>query len=186
MKYFTVVLIGLSLSIDAAAAAAASGACCCQNKKALGLKCAVLFAIFQGAMALAGYMLGSFLIDYINLYAHWIAFGLLCFIGGKMIIDAFDKEKQTPVDYSSNKVLLILAVATSIDAFAAGMSLSVEKNLNIYISSLIIALVTLVMCLISSKLGACIGEKLEKKALILGGIILIIIGLKILIEHVFF
>ncbi|NLC17400.1 MAG: manganese efflux pump [Clostridiales bacterium] len=185
MRYITVILIGLSLSLDAAAAAAASGACCCQNKKALSLKCAALFSVFQGGMTLAGYALGSFLIDYIDLYAHWVAFGLLSFIGGKMIIDAFHDD-QTPVDYSSNKVLIILAVATSIDAFAAGMSLNVEEQLNIYISALIIAAITLAMCLISSKLGSCIGKKLEKRALIAGGIILILIGLKILIEHIFF
>ncbi|HHW90542.1 MAG TPA: manganese efflux pump [Clostridiales bacterium] len=184
MRYITVILIGLSLSIDAAAAAAASGACCCQNKRALGIKCATLFSIFQGGMTLAGYMLGSFLIDYIDLYAHWIAFGLLSFIGGKMIIDAFH-DNQTPVDYSSNKVLIILAVATSIDAFAAGMSLTVEEQLNIYISALIIALITLVMCLISSKIASYVGKKLERRALIAGGVILILIGLKILIEHVF-
>lgn len=169
--------------MDAAAAAAASGACgCCKKKNALGLKCAVLFAVFQGVMTLLGYFLGSFIIDYVALYDHWIAFGLLCFIGGKMIVDAFCEDEEKIVDYSSNKVLIILAVATSIDALAVGLSLTAEK-LNIYISSLIIAAVTFIICLLSSRLGNKLGEKLEKNALIAGGIILIAIGIKILIEH---
>ncbi|HEY8419863.1 MAG TPA: manganese efflux pump MntP family protein [Clostridia bacterium] len=185
MIYLTVVLIGISLSMDAAAAAAASGACSCCKKGVLGLKCASLFAVFQGAMTLAGYLLGALFIEYVSIIDHWIAFGLLGFIGGKMIIDAFSNDDQKVIDYSSNKVLLILAVATSIDAFAVGMGLTVE-NLNIYISSLIIALVTFVICLISSKIGNRLGEKFEKRALIIGGILLIAIGLKILIEHIFF
>ncbi|HEY8444128.1 MAG TPA: manganese efflux pump MntP family protein [Clostridia bacterium] len=185
MKYLTIVLIGISLSIDAAAAAAASGACCCQRKNVLGLKCATLFGLFQGAMTLAGYLLGGLLINFVSAFDHWIAFGLLSFIGGKMIIDAFSANDDKVVDYSSNKVLLILAIATSIDAFAVGLGLTVE-NYNIYVSSLIIALVTFVICFISSKIGNRLGEKFEKNALVIGGIILIVIGLKILIEHIFF
>jgi len=95
------------------------------------------------------------------------------------------EEVQNPVDYTSNKVLLILAVATSIDAFAVGLSLTVE-SINIYLSSLIIALITLIMCLIGSKIGNIAGQKFEKKALIIGGVILILLGIKILVEHIFF
>lgn len=102
-----------------------------------------------------------------------------------MIIDAFSANDDKVVDYTSNKVLLILAIATSIDAFAVGLGLTVE-NYNIYVSSLIIALVTFVICFISSKIGNRLGEKFEKNALVIGGIILIVIGLKILIEHIFF
>ncbi|HEY8390616.1 MAG TPA: manganese efflux pump MntP family protein [Clostridia bacterium] len=185
MKYLTVVLLGLSLSIDAAAASAASGACDCSNKNKIGLKCATLFAIFQGGMTLLGYLLGTFLIDFVNAFAHWIAFGLLAFIGGKMIIDSIQDEPQHPLDYSSNKVLLILAVATSIDAFAVGLSLTIEK-VNIYLSAFIIALITMIMCIIGSKIGNLAGKKFEKKALIIGGIILIGLGIKILVEHIFF
>ena len=151
MRYITVILIGLSLSLDAAAAAAASGLLLPIKSARPKMRRAFLFS---GRHDFGGLCAGVVLIDYIDLYAHWVAFGLLSFIGGKMIIDAFHDD-QTPVDYSSNKVLIILAVATSIDAFAAGMSLNVEEQLNIYISALIIAAITLAMCLISSKLGSC-------------------------------
>jgi len=185
MEYLTVVLIGLSLSVDAAAAAAASGACECRNKRKLGLKCASLFAVFQGGMTLLGYLLGIFLIGFVQIVDHWIAFGLLAFIGGKMIIDSLHSEAQNPVDYTSNKVLLVLAVATSIDAFAVGLSLTVE-SINIYLSAFIIAVITMLMCILGSKIGNLAGKKFEKKALIIGGVILILLGVKILIEHIFF
>lgn len=185
-QIFTVILIGLSLSMDAFAAAAASGACESLNcKKVSAMKCPALFALFQGGMTLLGFLIGSLLIGFIQNYAYWIAFGLLAFIGGKMIIDAFHEKAESCLDYSSNKVLLILAFATSIDAFAVGLSITIE-DFDIYISSSIIAAVTFIMCLIGVKLGRFVGKKFQKSALVIGGIILIGLSLKILIEGLFF
>jgi len=150
--------------------------------KAMG-KISFLFALFQGAMPVIGWYAGESFEEYIRDYDHWVAFILLTVIGGKMIYEAFWGEEDTPyLDPYSFRKMATLAVATSIDAFAIGISFSV-LNLQIIGPALIIGLVTFIFSFggltIGIKLGRAFGSKVE----LIGGLILIFIGVKILLEH---
>lgn len=188
MSFVIIIFTGVGLAMDAFAASIASGICCCckDSKKTtlLAAKTGACFGFFQGLMPVLGFFLGTLLISYVSVIDHWIAFILLAIIGVKMIIDA-TKLDRPAVDYTSWKSLFFMSIATSIDAFAVGITLSVQK-VNIYLASVIIAVITFSLSFIGLKLGNKLGEKYERIAMILGGLILIAIGIKILVEHIFF
>ncbi len=142
------------------------------------------FGLFQAMMPLFGWALGQSVRVYIEAFDHWIAFILLAYVGGKAIWGAFkeDSEAETPADPTRGASLVILSVATSIDAFAVGLSfamLEVEIWLPILIIGVVTGLITLMGMLVASRLGSKLGKHVE----ILGGLILLGIGLKILFEH---
>jgi putative Mn2+ efflux pump MntP len=150
------------------------------------LRIAAFFGGFQALMPIAGWSLGRFAADYIMAYDHWIAFALLAIIGGKMSWDALrggikDEERTDPLNLY---ILLTLAFATSIDAAAVGVSLSFLK-VNIIQPSVIIGVITFFISLLGTYIGCRFGDKFGSKIEIIGGLVLIGIGIKIVIDHQF-
>jgi putative Mn2+ efflux pump MntP len=188
---FTSFLMGLALSMDALAVSISASICSDSIPRAVGLRAALFFGLFQFAMPLAGWLLGSAFRQYIQAYDHWIAFGLLAFVGGKMLwegirlrIPAFCPDPDDVKDHGIMKIhsLAILALATSIDALAVGLSLSVIGSPILW-PSVIIGLTTFAVCLMGIQFGKNLKRLFGDWADIVGGIVLIGIGTKILIEH---
>lgn len=182
MGILTIVMIAFGLAMDAFAVSVSSGISIKNLKPQNGVKIALFMGGFQALMPVAGWLLGIGFKDYIEKYDHWIAFVLLGFIGIKMLKEAMDEDCEYVSDPLANKVLFMLAIATSIDAMAAGVSFAFLKT-SILSSALIIGLITFVICYIGVYLGNKCGCIFKKKAEIAGGIILISIGFKILAEH---
>lgn len=182
-------LIALGLSMDAFAVAVTNGMCAKNVKLAWTFGIAITFGLFQGAMPAIGYFLGMTFTDYVTKFDHVIALVLLAFIGGKMLFDAIKNKDDDACNAQGAKVtfgsVMVQGIATSIDALAIGVSFSAMK-VNIITSAGFIAVVTFVCSFIGVFIGKKFGSILNKKAEIIGGAILIIIGLKIFIEHTFF
>lgn len=185
MSFLELFLIAVGLSADAFSVSVCKGL----NMRKLNLKhayvIALFFGVFQAVMPLLGYLLGTGFSEYIERYDHWIAFVLLAFIGGKMALEAIrekDGEAEEKTDTLSIGELTILAVATSIDALAVGITFAFLK-VNILPSVLLIGVTTFALSLGGVLLGNRFGAKYKSKAEIAGGVILILIGLKILLEH---
>ncbi|MBQ3133519.1 MAG: manganese efflux pump [Clostridia bacterium] len=144
----------------------------------------LFFGGFQALMPLLGWLLGSSFASYVNFLAPWVSFVLLGFIGGKMIVEALHEDEPTDdhCDLFSIKELFILAIATSIDALAMGVSFSLDGT-NIWLAIAIIGITTLILSMIGVAVGHHFGTKYKKRAELAGGIILCIIGIKILLEH---
>ncbi len=169
--------------MDAFAVSIASGFTNRPLKIPFVLKMAAFFGLFQSGMPAMGWLVGMGLRGLISSFDHWIAFGLLAFIGAKMIYEALWKDSEEKGQrVMSNYTLFILAVATSIDALAVGLSLSVLK-VSIFAPIIIIGLVTFVLSILGAVIGGRVGPLLGKKVEILGGLILIGIGVKILMGH---
>jgi len=146
------------------------------------LKVAVFFGFFQAFMPLIGWMVGGFARNIITNIDHWIAFFLLSGIGAKMISQSFKEKEKGVINFLDNKTLLMLAVATSIDALVVGISFEFIKT-PVLTSIIIIGVVTLVLCIFGFLFGGKLGSFVKKRIEILGGLALIGIGLKILLEH---
>lgn len=178
-------LVAVGLAMDAFAVSLCKGLT--QGKQGIrrAVVIALYFGVFQAIMPTLGYLLGSQFARFIQDWDHWIAFILLAFIGGKMIYESFkpdgeiDEEKRQSV---AMKVMLPLAVATSIDALAVGVSFAF-LDVAIFPAALTIGVVTFALSFAGVKLGNVLGAKFESRAELAGGIILILIGLKILLEH---
>ncbi len=169
--------------MDAFAVSVASGLAVSKLRVRYALRMAVFFGLFQAVMPVAGWLLGLGFRRAIQAYDHWLAFVLLAAIGAKMIYESFRlEEAENPSDPMSISVLLVLSVATSIDALAVGLTLTFI-NVSIAAPALIIGLVTFAISFAGVYLGDKFGHFFEKKIEALGGLILIGIGLKILIEH---
>lgn len=179
MDVITIFFIAVSLAMDAFAVSIANGVC--HFSKKLALKQCIYFGAFQFLMPLLGWFLGIYVKNSMEKIDHWIAFALLVLIGGNMILESFQKEKTNIV--LTNKNLLLQAVATSIDAFAVGISFAILE-VNIIFASIVIGIVAAVISYIGSILGKHLGQFLEKKASIAGGIVLIAVGVHILLEHI--
>ncbi|NLW10927.1 MAG: manganese efflux pump [Clostridiaceae bacterium] len=188
MTGLTILLLALSLAMDAMAVSVTLGICKGSVKLSDALKAGVYFGAFQAIMPALGYLAGSRLSGIIEPIDHWIAFALLAFIGAKMIYEAawektVDDAEACPVgDPMSHKRMLVLAIATSIDALAAGISLALDR-LPLMESVLTIGLVTFVISFAAVLLGRRLGVIFQKRASIFGGAVLILIGIKILMEH---
>ena len=183
----SIVLIGLSLSLDAFAVSISSGIRDRSLKSFHILRASFFFGIFQFIMPVIGWFLGSAFVLYIEAFDHLIASILLAFIGGKMLVGALPRKNRKGivkkgVDIQSLGNLFILAVATSIDALAVGLSFSMV-NRGIYIPALLIGCITLGVCLLGFHFGKKIGVVFETGSQVAGGIILMGIGVKILLEH---
>ena len=175
-------IISLSLAMDACSASMCKGLKETKFNIKNSLFIALSFGIFQSLMPTIGYFLGSFLSDKIKVFDHYLAFILLSFIGISMIKET--KENNKVNDCFNFKELIILSIATSIDALIIGITFSFLE-VNLLISVLIIGIITFILTLVAYNIGTFFGIKYQKKAQITGGIILIIMGLKILFEHLF-
>ena len=185
--YLRSILLGIGLAMDACAVSMANGL---KEPKMLLRKIlliAFLFGFFQAMMPLIGYFIGHAFIEFIENFIPWIALVLLGLIGGNMLISGIkNKEEEDKHDKLSLKVLLIQAVATSIDALSVGLTIADYTIMEAVISAIIIAIVTFGICVGAVFIGKKFGTKLGNKAEILGGIILIGIGLEIFITGMFF
>lgn len=177
-----VFLLAFALSMDAFAVSIGLGVKNREFSKILALKVALLFGLFQGLMPLFGYLASLGLGSIIESVDHWVAFLLLSAIGSKMLYDSFGENTEEEIANITNKVLLLLAIATSIDAMAAGFTLNL-LTVSPFVSMIIIGVVTYIFSYIGVYVGSRGGGYIEEKAEKLGGIVLIGIGLKILIEH---
>lgn len=186
MSLFEVFALGVGLSMDAFAISVTNGLVCKNVNLKSAVKIGVFFGVAQGIMPLIGFFLGKMFENFIKSVDHWIAFLLLLFIGGKMIIDVVCGEDEEACLVLNFKGLFIQAVATSIDALAVGIGFIAYDNMNIGLSVSVIGLTTFTLCVIGTLIGKFAGKKLGKYAEVAGGIILIAIGAKILIEHLFF
>ena len=182
MGIIEIVVTSIGLAMDAFATSICKGLAL---KKINLKKCIIVglyFGIFQGIMPLLGYVLGNALGEQILHVDHWIAFALLTFIGSSMLIDATSNKEETVTDDVTFKSMFPLAIATSVDALAIGVTFAFLK-VNIFLSVLLIGIITFVLSIVGVKIGNKFGVKYDKKAQALGGIILIIIGLRILLTH---
>lgn len=177
------IILAVGLSMDAFAVSICKGL----SMKKASIKgmttCGVWFGGFQALMPLLGFLLGSLFAKSIEVIDHWIAFVLLVLIGSNMLKEAFSKEEHTTDNDLSVKTMFTMAIATSIDALAVGISLAMAGNVNIWIAILLIGVITCLLSALGVKIGSIFGDKFEKKAQIAGGVILIFLGLKILLEH---
>lgn len=183
MEIFTIILLAIGLSFDSFAVSVCSGLNLPHIRFFQAAKIAIFLAVFQAFMPLIGWLVGNSMKSLIEPVDHWIAFGLLILIGGKMIIESFTsagtREIKNPLHI---RVILILSLATSIDALAVGFSFSTILS-NIMPVVFIIGLITFIASMLGILLGKKTGPKVSRYAEILGGLILIFIGTKILIEH---
>lgn len=187
MTLLEIFLIGIGLSMDAFAVAICKGLAM-PNKvdKKGALLIALYFGVFQAVMPTLGWLLGSQFARYVTRLAPWIAFILLAWIGGNMIRESLSKEEKEEEETGSvsHKELLVLAVATSIDALAVGVTFSMlELAVSIAVAVILIGCTTFVISLAGVYVGNVFGAKYKSKAEFVGGAILILIGVKILLEH---
>jgi putative Mn2+ efflux pump MntP len=186
MSLLEIILIAVALAMDAFAVSITLGLSVKKLNPREIVMPGVYFGFFQFLMPLAGYFAGAYFVNKIQDLDHWIAFFLLAFIGGKMIKDSFSKE-ETAENPDKNPFsfikMLILAVATSIDALAAGITFAFLK-VKIYEAVIITGLVTFFISMAGVVAGSLFGAKLKSKAEFIGGAVLVIIGIKIVVEHI--
>jgi len=176
--------IAVGLSMDAFAVAVCAGLAMPEHNIKKSFVIGLYFCVFQAVMPIIGYIAATWFADKIIDYAHLIAFILLCFIGFKMIIESFKKEEHDREEFSLNPArMLSLSVATSIDALAVGVSFAFLQ-VSIIPAASFIGITTLILSMIGVKIGNVFGSRFKSKAEFIGGIILILIGLKILLEYV--
>ena len=186
MGFGELVLLAVGLSMDAFAVSVCKGLSVKKASVKESTICGIWFGGFQGLMPLIGFFLGTMFAEAIQAFDHWIAFGLLAIIGINMLKEAFEKKcdccDEKNADFSV-KTMFIMAVATSIDALAVGISLAMAGNVNIYVAVALIGAVTFMLSGLGVKIGNLFGNRFEKKAQVAGGVILIALGVKILLEH---
>jgi putative Mn2+ efflux pump MntP len=183
MPLFQILLIAVGLAMDAFAVSLASGFSLRKSFLFWSVIIALFFGAFQAGMPILGWFGGNLFRDYIDTFDHWIAFGLLVIIGGRMIYEAFCSHPEKKLIRPTNLIVLLgLAVATSIDALAAGLSFSL-LDMHILFPALLIGMVTFVLSFCGVMMGKSLGAKWGDRAHVFGGIVLILIGIKILFEH---
>ena len=175
---FEVIVLAVALSMDAFAVSIGLGSK--GDTRGLGLKAGMFFGVFQALMPFIGYLGGKGVLGWVDAYAHWIAFGLLALVGGKMIYEGLHEGIEEDIVTITNKMMLVLAIATSIDAMAAGFSLTL-LDVNAYLACLIIGITTFAFSWLGVQIGKSSGTWLENKAEIFGGVVLILIGVKMLV-----
>ncbi len=180
-------LLAVGVSMDAFAVSVCKGLAMKKATLKAELTCGVWFGGFQALMPTIGFFLGTLFADAIEAADHWVAFILLAIIGANMLKEAFSKEEdcgccENNADLSV-KTMFVMAVATSIDALAVGISLAMAGNVNIFLAALFIGVCTCVLSACGVKVGNVFGSRYEKKAQMAGGVILVLLGLKILLEH---
>lgn len=199
MGIIEIILLAIGLSMDAFAVSVFEGVSLRKDGLLIGFITALSFGIFQGAMPLLGWLLGSGFSSLLDQYAHWIAFALLAIIGIKMIVDGIrgeehehphmkndgdDESKQANNKLNGAKIIeiLMLSVATSIDALAAGVTFAF-LDVNVWLACSVIAFTTFLLSMLGILIGRSFGARFEKPAQIIGGLVLLGIGIKTVIEH---
>lgn len=176
-------ILAVGLSMDAFAVSICKGLATEKIHIKHSLITGAWFGGFQALMPLVGFLLGTSFEKYVTKIDHWIAFILLGAIGANMIKEAFGKEDAETDASFGFKTMLVMAVATSIDALAVGISLALLPDINIFAAVIFIGITTFVFSAFGVKIGNVFGEKYKSKAELLGGAILIVLGIKILLEH---
>jgi putative Mn2+ efflux pump MntP len=183
MDTITILAIALGLSFDTFAVSLSYGVIRSKILFMEAARIAFILALFQGGLTVAGFFLGSIISNALKAADHWIALGLLSFLGIKMIVEGLKKtEERGSRDFSSTVVLLTIAVGTSIDAFAVGISFAI-LDVMIWKAGVLIGIVTFIASMTAIRIGKSAGERLGNKVELIGGLILVAIGLKIFIEH---
>lgn len=182
MGFWELLLLGVGLSMDAFAVSVCKGLAVQRADKKTALVCGLWFGFFQALMPVIGFFLGRIFADAIEAVDHWVAFGLLSIVGVNMIKEALEEGESDADPDLSARAMLPLAVATSIDALAVGVSLAMAE-VNIWTAVTLIGVTTFLLSAAGSLVGGVFGRKYEKKAEIFGGVTLIFLGLKILLEN---
>ena len=186
MTFFDIILLAIGVSMDAFAVSIAKGLATRRLRPKHYLSVALWFGGFQALMPLVGYFVGSHFASIVECCDHWIAFALLAVIGGKMLYDTIfggEEEESTGADFRF-KIMFVLAVATSIDALAIGVSLAFLQA-DIWSAVAFIGVTTALFSAFGLQLGNLFGYRYKRAAELIGGIVLILIGAKILVEHIF-
>jgi putative Mn2+ efflux pump MntP len=182
MTLFTLFILAIGLSFDTFAISISSGIARKQIVFWEAFIVASVFAFFQAIMPVIGWLGGLSIKNFIEPIDHWIAFCLLCIIGIKMIIESFEKVGKKEFNPLNPKVMVVMAIATSIDALAVGVSFAIIE-VNMIFAFLIIGFVTFIVAMLGMLFGKKIGDKLGRRMEIVGGLILVAIGCKIIMEH---
>ena len=180
------VFLAVGLSMDAFAVSVCKGLGMTKSSVKGGLLCGLWFGGFQALMPLIGFFLGSLFAGAIEAFDHWVAFALLVLIGVNMLKEALEKGDSCSTEGRGDfsvKTMFVMAVATSIDALAVGISLAMAGTQNIFLAVTLIGLMTCLLSALGVKIGNVFGSRYEKKAQVAGGVILIALGVKILLEH---
>ncbi len=181
MGLIEIIISGIALAMDAFAVSICKGLTLKKMEISKALICGIYFGVFQAIMPLIGYFIGKSFITFIESFDHWIAFAILAIIGISMIRESFSKEGVDP-DFSA-KAMLILALATSIDALAMGLSFSmVDLRVNIFVAVTIIGVITFILSGLGVFIGNIFGSRFNKVAQIIGGVCLVLIGVKVLLD----
>lgn len=183
MGIVELIVLAVGLSMDAFAVAVCKGLASPKVTLRHMIIVGGWFGGFQALMPLVGYLLGTTFKDYITAVDHWVAFVLLALIGGNMIKESFSKEEEPTDDSFSVKSMLLLAIATSIDALAVGITFALLPDVNVGMAVTCIGVITFVLSAIGVKMGRVVGAKFRSKAELIGGILLVLMGVKILLEH---
>jgi putative Mn2+ efflux pump MntP len=183
MPFFTSFLIAVGLAMDAFAVSLGIGTNGHARTTRPIFRLSFHMGLFQGLMAVIGWLAGTSIASYISAFDHWLAFGLLGFVGIRMIRSGLGKEEETAkTDPSRGATLMVICIATSIDAMAVGFSMAIV-GANIVIPSLVIGVVTLCLSLVGLLAGAFLGKKFGKRMEIAGGLLLLAIGINIVVTH---
>ena len=182
MDPISIILLGIGLAMDAFAVSICKGLAMRTPSIRSMVIIGIWFGGFQALMPIIGYFLGESFYDYIADFDHWVAFGLLVLIGLNMIREVMSGEEEDIDDDIGIRIMFLLAVATSIDALAVGISMAMD-GANIWVDASVIGVVTFLISVIGVKLGSVVGDRYSNKAKLAGGVILILIGVKILLEH---
>lgn len=185
MNVLDIVLIAVALAMDCFAVSVTSGLMMKHPRFKHVLVMAVFFGGFQGLMPVAGWLAGVSFANYIVSFDHWVAFGLLAIIGGNMVRESFCEEESKSFDPTNLKTLLGLAVATSIDALVMGVDFGIMHN-TLLLPMVLIAFVSFLFTIVGVYLGATFQRLCKFNFELVGGIVLVCIGVKILVEHLFF
>jgi putative Mn2+ efflux pump MntP len=183
MSIVEILLLAISMAIDAFAVSLAAGAMPGTHGPREAFRLAFHFGLFQFLMPVVGWLAGASIEPLIRNLDHWLAFGLLAFVGARMIYSAWQSEQSLPVDPSRGWTLVVLSIAVSIDALAVGLSLGLV-GISVGYPALLIGLTTGLLSLLGLRLGMATGRNLGKPAQLIGGLVLIGIGVRIVLEHV--
>lgn len=175
-----IIFLAIALSMDAFAVSVGLGAKHQIKRTSLALKAGIYFGLFQAIMPLIGYLCGKSVLGWMASYAHWVAWLLLVLIGGKMLYESFHNDEDAPTSALTHKLMLVLAIATSIDAMAAGFALNLMP-VSPWVACVIIGVFTFGFSFVGVFLGGVSRAQLQNKAELLGGVVLIAIGFKILL-----
>ncbi len=185
MKIFELVFLALGLSVDAFTVSLSKGLSSTKSVSKTAIVCALWFSIFQIIFPIIGYFCGTIFEEYISDFDHWIIFAVFMFLGINLIKEAFDNGKEKIKNDLGFKSMFLLSLATSIDSLAVGVTLSFV-GANIFLSLILISLCTFIVTILGVVVGHKFGKKYKIQATITGGIILILLGFEILIQHLFF